>query len=108
MPSERKHGRKCRFITRARAFARAAHNGQSRKYTGAPYIEHPIAVAGIAATVPHMPKKIGASLLHDVVKDTPVTIDAIRLGFGEEVADLVSDLTDLSRPEDGTRQREGA
>jgi (p)ppGpp synthase/HD superfamily hydrolase len=91
---------------RALAFARAAHEsiGHKRKYTGEPYIVHPIAVAEIVRSVPHTPEMIAAAYLHDVVEDTPVTIDEIRAEFGDKVAELVDWLTDVSRPEDGNRR----
>lgn len=90
---------------RALDFATAAHAGidQRRKYTGDPYIVHPIAVAGIVRGVPHTPAMIAAAYLHDVVEDTPVTIEQIRDRFGDEVAELVGWLTDISKPADGNR-----
>ena len=84
-------------------FATAAHGDQKRKYTGDPYINHPIAVAEIVKTVPHTDEMIAAALLHDVVEDTHVTIDQIANKFGDKVAELVGWLTDISRPEDGNR-----
>ena len=91
---------------RALAFAKTAHQsiGQTRKYTGEPYIVHPIAVAEIVRSVPHTPEMIAAAYLHDVVEDTPVTIEEIRSAFGDKVAELVDWLTDVSRPEDGNRR----
>jgi (p)ppGpp synthase/HD superfamily hydrolase len=89
---------------RALAFATAAHGEQKRKYSGAPYIIHPIAVAEIVRSVAHTPEMIAAALLHDVVEDTPVGIDEIRAEFGEEVATLVGWLTDVSKPSDGNRK----
>ena len=47
---------------------------------------------------------IAAALLHDVVEDTDVTIDEIRNEFGNAVALLVDDLTDVSKKEDGNRE----
>jgi (p)ppGpp synthase/HD superfamily hydrolase len=47
---------------------------------------------------------IAAALLHDVVEDTHVTLDQIEDRFGNEVAELVGWLTDISRPEDGNRR----
>ena len=85
-------------------FATAAHGDQKRKYTNDPYIVHPIAVAEIVKTVPHTDEMIAAALLHDVVEDTPITIDDIKNKFGDKVADLVGWLTDISRPEDGNRK----
>ncbi len=91
---------------RALDFATKAHASidQRRKYTGEPYIVHPIAVAELVRSVPHTPEMIAAAYLHDVVEDTPVSIDEVRREFGEEVATLVDWLTDVSRPQDGTRR----
>ena len=47
---------------------------------------------------------VAAAFLHDVVEDTGVTIELVRAEFGEEVADLVGWLTDISRPTDGNRE----
>ena len=85
-------------------FATMAHGDQKRKYTGEPYIVHPIAVSEIVKTVPHTDEMIAAALLHDVVEDTPVTIQEIETKFGSKVAELVGWLTDTSRPEDGNRK----
>jgi (p)ppGpp synthase/HD superfamily hydrolase len=89
----------------ARLFATAAHAaiGQTRKYTGEPYINHPAAVAQLVASVPHTPEMVAAAWLHDVVEDTQITLDDIRDEFGWMVAALVADLTDVSRPEHGDR-----
>jgi (p)ppGpp synthase/HD superfamily hydrolase len=89
----------------ARIFATAAHAavGQLRKYTHEPYIVHPAEVVSIVQTVPHTEAMLAAAWLHDVVEDTGVTIETVRAEFGAEVADLVSWLTDVSRPEDGNR-----
>ena len=85
-------------------FATKAHGSQKRKYTGEPYIVHPIAVSEIVKTVPHTDEMVAAALLHDVVEDTPVTIQEIETKFGSKVAELVGWLTDTSRPEDGNRK----
>jgi (p)ppGpp synthase/HD superfamily hydrolase len=89
----------------ARIFATAAHAavGQLRKYTNEPYIVHPAEVVSIVRSVPHTEAMVAAAWLHDVVEDTGVTIETVRAEFGEEVADLVGWLTDVSRPEDGNR-----
>ena len=83
--------------------ATAAHRGQQRKYTGEPYIAHPVAVANLVRSVPHDEAMIAAALCHDVVEDTAVSIEQIATTLGSEVAGLVSDLTDVSRPGDGNR-----
>lgn len=94
------------LIEKARAFATAAHAavGQLRKYTFEPYIVHPAEVAALVATVPgHTPEMIAAAWLHDTVEDTGVTSELIRKEFGDEVAELVGWLTDVSRPDHGNR-----
>ena len=47
---------------------------------------------------------IAADWLHDTVEDTPTTIEDIKMQFGIKIAELVSDLTDVSKPEDGNRK----
>ena len=73
--------------------AREAHAPQKRK-GGEPYILHPIAVATIAADDMHLDvNPVIAAFLHDVVEDTPHTIDEIRERFGDDVAFLVGVVT---------------
>lgn len=73
--------------------ARAAHAEQKRK-TGEPYILHPIAVANIVAKELHLDANpVIAAFLHDVVEDTPITIDEIKHRFGDDVAFLVRVVT---------------
>lgn len=94
------------LIEKARVFATAAHAavGQKRKYTGEDYIVHPKEVAEIVAGVPGATDTmVAAAYLHDVVEDTSVTLETIKIEFGEEVATLVEWLTDVSKPEDGNR-----
>ena len=95
-----------RQIAKARKFARLAHEAidQRRKYTYEPYIVHPAAVAKLVSGVSDDEAMICAAWLHDVVEDTPVSIRDIEQEFGEEIALLVSDLTDVSQPEDGNRK----
>jgi len=90
---------------RARVFATAAHAAvaQLRKYTNEPYIVHPTEVVSIVETVPHTDEMLAAAWLHDTVEDTGVTLELIRSEFGDEVADLVGWLTDVSRPDHGNR-----
>lgn len=73
--------------------AKEAHAPQKRK-TGEPYILHPIAVATIAAEELMLgTNPVMAAFLHDVVEDTPYTIDDIRQRFGDDVAFLVKVVT---------------
>lgn len=91
------------LVDDALVFAYNAHKGQFRKYTGEPYICHPIAVAAILERRGFEDDMLAAAILHDVVEDTPVTIEEIYYRFGNEVAELVAAVTDISKPEDGNR-----
>lgn len=94
-------------VNQARAFCIAAHSavGQKRKYTGEPYWTHPVQVAQLfSSVVGHGDEDaVCAALLHDVIEDTGVTVWDIREVFGGEVATMVAQLTDVSRPSDGNR-----
>lgn len=91
------------IVLDACAFATRMHAGQQRKYTGEPYVLHCLEVARIVAEVGGSATMIAAALLHDVVEDTEASIEDVRARFGEEVAQGVACLTDVSRPEDGNR-----
>lgn len=75
-------------------FAKWAHRKQKRKYTGAPYIEHPVEVMHLVASVPHSKDMLIAALLHDTVEDCGVSYETIRLLFGYRVEQMVWYLTD--------------
>jgi (p)ppGpp synthase/HD superfamily hydrolase len=92
-------------VERAKVFATAAHAavGQTRKYTGEPYVVHPLEVASLVESVGGTEAMVAAALLHDVLEDTGVTFDLLVEQFGSEVAELVLWLTDVSKPEDGNR-----
>jgi GTP pyrophosphokinase len=75
--------------------ARESHEGQIRK-SGEPYIFHPLRVAHLAARHWMDFASVIASLLHDVVEDTPVTLEQVRVKYGEEVAHLVDGLTKVT------------
>lgn len=73
-----------------------AHKDQRRK-SGEAYIFHPIAVAKIvAAEIGLDATSIAAALLHDVVEDTPYTLDDIERLFGTTVSRIVNGLTKIS------------
>tara|TARA_B100001057_G_scaffold384627_1_gene391159 strand:+ start:2533 stop:3033 length:501 start_codon:yes stop_codon:yes gene_type:complete len=91
-------------LDKAIKFATKAHGSQKRKYTGEPYVTHPIAVMEIVKTVPHTDDMLVAAVLHDTVEDTPVTLSDIKEQFGDNVARLVDGLTDVSQPQDGNRK----
>jgi GTP pyrophosphokinase len=73
-----------------------AHNGQVRD-SGEAYISHPAWIAKIAAQLQIGEEAVMAALLHDCVEDTKVTIDEIANEFGDEVALLVSGLTEVAK-----------
>lgn len=80
-------------IEQAYTLAREAHMEQKRK-SGEPYIMHPVAVAKIVAEELRLgANPIIAAFLHDVVEDTPYTIEDIRERFGDDVAFLVDVVT---------------
>ena len=80
-------------INDAYLLAREAHKEQRRK-SGEPYIMHPVAVAKIVAEELRLgANPIIAAFLHDVVEDTPYTIENIRERFGDDVAFLVDVVT---------------
>ena len=76
--------------------ASSAHDGQ-RRLSGDDYISHPIAVARILADLHLDPGSIKAALLHDVLEDTPCTLDDINGRFGEDVALLVDGVSKLDK-----------
>ena len=81
-------------VRKALQFAKEAHEGQTRKYTGDPYIVHPVMVAQILCIAKPDKPQVMAALLHDTVEDTPVTEQDIMSVFGGDVAGLVMDLTE--------------
>ena len=73
-----------------------AHDGQLRK-SGEPYIYHPIGVAKIVAhNIGLDSDSIAASLLHDVVEDTKLTITDINKAMGNNIGKIVDGLTKIS------------
>jgi (p)ppGpp synthase/HD superfamily hydrolase len=101
------------------AFATQAHDGQTRKYTGEPYIVHPIEVAGLLheaimskcpsdlerAKAKHLYAHLfAAAVLHDTVEDCNVTFTEIEREFGDETADALFWVTDTISKEQGNRR----
>ena len=83
-------------IERAYDLAARAHAEQKRA-TGEPYIIHPVAAAMITVQLGMDTDTVVAALLHDVVEDTPVTLDEIKKEFGPDVATMVDGVTKLSK-----------
>ncbi|MEX2324971.1 MAG: bifunctional (p)ppGpp synthetase/guanosine-3',5'-bis(diphosphate) 3'-pyrophosphohydrolase [Nitriliruptoraceae bacterium] len=96
-----------REVVRAYIYARAMHEGQRRR-SGEDYITHPVAVAAELAHLGLGTATLCAALLHDVVEDTPATLDDIREGFGDEVVHLVDGVTKLDRIQVDSKERQQA
>ncbi|MCX5203773.1 HD domain-containing protein [Streptomyces sp. NBC_00237] len=88
------------ILSRAYVLAESSHRGQMRK-SGEPYITHPLAVTLILAELGAETTTLTASLLHDTVEDTDVTLDQVREQFGNEVCFLVDGVTKLEKVDYG-------
>jgi GTP pyrophosphokinase len=84
------------MIAKAYHYSERAHQGQSRE-SGAPYFEHPYAVALILTELELDVETIVAGLLHDVLEDTPVTREELEENFGSTVLMLVDGVTKLEK-----------
>ncbi|MBI0298442.1 bifunctional (p)ppGpp synthetase/guanosine-3',5'-bis(diphosphate) 3'-pyrophosphohydrolase [Streptomyces sp. PRKS01-29] len=87
-------------LRKAYVLAESSHRGQMRK-SGEPYITHPLAVTLILAELGAETTTLTASLLHDTVEDTEVTLDQVGEQFGEEVRYLVDGVTKLEKVDYG-------
>lgn len=86
------------MIMAAARLARAAHDGQFRKYNGRPYVEHPARVAARTALLPGATEEmVAAAFLHDVLEDTSVTPGQIASATNPQVVELVAWLTNPSK-----------
>jgi GTP pyrophosphokinase len=84
------------IIRKAFNLAVESHKDMRRK-SGEPYIYHPIAVAQIAVSEIGLgPTSVVCALLHDVVEDTDISLDDIRMMFGEKVTKIIDGLTKIS------------
>jgi (p)ppGpp synthase/HD superfamily hydrolase len=94
------------MIALAKEFATYAHNSinQTRKYTGEPYIVHPTAVANLVSLVSNDKEIIASAWLHDVVEDTHYSLEDIETVFNSKVADIVCDLTKVTKKSEGSRE----
>ena len=94
-------------IDKAYQFALESHGDQKRR-SGVPYILHPVSVAYILVELGMDTESIVASLLHDVVEDTPVGLEEIKKLFGIEVANLTDGVTKLGRIPYSSREEQQA
>ena len=83
------------LLDRAITFAVRAHSGTERRGKGFPYIVHPMEAVSIVATMTSDQELLAAAALHDTVEDTGVTVEMLRAEFGERVAALVAEESDV-------------
>lgn len=83
------------LVEAAALFAEHAHEGQTRKYTGDPYFNHCKAVGESVANVTQDKRVIAAAYLHDVIEDAGYDYIELEEVFGDFVASLVDELTDV-------------
>ncbi len=88
--------RKMRKVKRAFDKAALWHAGQHRKYPGVeiPYLSHLAGVATILAKHGFDDDVVVAGILHDAIEDTVATAHDIAAEFGDEVAALVTFVTE--------------
>ena len=103
------------LLSEARECAIEAHEGQTRRAGWAPYVQHPLAVAGVIDEAGFDAEVVAAALLHDVVEKTAIGLDELERSFGPRVAELVSVLTEdgslsayLARKEEHRRRVQAA
>ncbi len=94
-------------IIAAYELAEKYHHDQKRE-SGEPYISHPLSVAYILLELGMDTDTICAALLHDVVEDTPCTLEEITKKFGSDVAMLVNGVTKLKKVEIFTKEEQKA
>jgi len=105
---------KIKLLLKALAFAAHKHKDQRRKDVDAsPYINHPINLASILVNEAHISDidVICGALLHDTVEDTATTPEELEQEFGEDIKDIVMDVTDdksLSKQDRKDKQIEHA
>ncbi|MDR1254042.1 MAG: bifunctional (p)ppGpp synthetase/guanosine-3',5'-bis(diphosphate) 3'-pyrophosphohydrolase [Oscillospiraceae bacterium] len=95
------------LIDKAYCFALKAH-GEQKRYSGVPYISHPISVAYILVEWGMDTESIVAALLHDIVEDTDVDLKCIQKQFGPVIANLVSGITKIGKIPLSTKEEQQA
>lgn len=83
------------LLDRAIVFAVQAHAGTERRGKGFPYIVHPMEAVAIVATMTADQELLAAAALHDTVEDTDITVEELRAQFGERIATLVAQESDV-------------
>lgn len=84
------------LVRRAYFYAEQAHDGQFRR-SGAPYVTHPLAVAGILGEMHMDHQSLVAAMLHDVIEDTGISKKAVKSQFGDIIAEMVDGVSKLNK-----------
>src|SRR5207247_5250268 len=95
------------LLRRAYEFSLAEHRTQKR-LSGEPFVSHPLEVANVLADMKLDVVCLAGGMLHDVVEDTPTTIERVRQEFGPEVARIVEGVTKISRIEFSSSEEQQA
>jgi len=88
-------------LEQALRFAAVGHQGQARRSSGVPYVEHVVAVAWILDRAGFDEDVVIAGLLHDLVEDTSTTLEDVEQRFGRLVAELVAHCSEVKTDEQG-------
>jgi hypothetical protein len=92
------------LIRKAYDIAMEKHQGQMRR-SGEPYVQHPLEVAYLLATLHTGPSTIAAGLVHDVLEDTDMAKEEMAERLGKDVADIVDGVTKISKLKYMTMER---
>lgn len=84
------------LVRKAYEFSAKAHKGQMRR-SGEPYLQHPLAVAGVLTSLKTDVTAIVAALLHDTLEDTVATAEELEREFGKDVVHLVDGVTKIGK-----------
>src|SRR5579863_1231821 len=84
------------LLRKAYEFSSSEHRTQTR-LSGEPYVSHPLEVANVLAEMKLDVVCLAGGMLHDVVEDTPTTIERVRQEFGADVARIVEGVTKIGR-----------
>lgn len=93
------------LVIQAMIFAERKHRGQTRKWTGEPYVVHVMNVARMVAAHTMDPHIVCAAILHDTVEDTDTTFDEIFSEFGIRVTEMVRALTNVDHSHGNRKTR---
>ena len=91
------------LVSRAYAYSEKAHTGQVRR-NGDPYVTHCVEVAKILAELQLDTVTVASALIHDVIEDTPVSLEDVEREFGREIAQIVDGVTKIGHLPTGSRE----